>query len=91
MLKYIKNALIFRSQKEAEKEFEKIKTSIKALSRHQEFRYLVEYWEREYTKIDDAIDKAKEDECFLLIKERAILKKYLLWLEQMTKSEDKLL
>lgn len=89
MLKYIKRLVSYTTQKEASKEYEKIKTSIISLSKHPEYKDLLDYWIREYTRIDEAIDRSNEKECFLLIKERAIIKKHLLWLEQMTTQEQK--
>lgn len=67
----------------ADDQYKQIKNSVIELSRKKEFEVLVNWWASEYTKLDEEIGKAKPGEIFLLVKEREIIKKHLLWLEAM--------
>lgn len=83
MLKKIGSFLNFKSQKDAEKMYEKTVKALKRLAQHEDFTKLVEYWEIEYNIVDNKIDALKGKELEESVLERKIVKRHLNWISSL--------
>lgn len=89
MIKYIMNKVKKPITGVAEDHYKQIRNAILELSRKKEFETVINWWVAEYTKLDDEVAKASPENVYLLVKEREIIKKHLLWLETMTQEIDR--
>lgn len=83
MLKKIGSVLNFKSQKDAEKMYEKTVKALKRLAQDDDFKKLVEYWEIEYNIVDNKIDALKGKELEEAVLERKIVKRHLNWISSL--------
>ena len=82
MLKKVRQ---FKDRKDAEKWYNEKRTSIRRLAQQPDFAEFIEWWEREYDDADKRVDDlAGKDEVHLAIKERAVVRKFLQFIENLT-------
>jgi hypothetical protein len=78
MIHLLKKVFNLTAEDEAIDIYKKQVNAIKTIKDSHGFKEIVKWWEREYTRIDNELDKVEYPED--LIAERKAVKKHLLWL-----------
>ena len=75
------------TQEDAVKNYDRLCSSVLGIAKTQGFRELVEWWGREYERLEVLIDKSVcEKEVFILSRERKIVKKHYLFMKNLVES-----